>query len=286
VSTRIGILHPGQMGASVAAAARSNGAWVGWASEGRGPATRERAAAAGLDEVPTLEALASASEILISVCPPTSARDVAHAVAACGFGGLYVDANAVSPATAREIDAIVRAGGARFVDGGIIGLPPSRPGSTRLYLSGVEADTVAELFRGSLLEPVTIAGGPGAASAHKVCYAAWTKGSAALLVAIRALARAEGVEAPLLEEWDLSQQGLSEQSVRSVQGNAFKAWRFAGEMEEIAEAFVASGLPGGFHEAASDVYRRLAGYKDCDPPPAVEDALDTVLAEPGARETP
>src|SRR5947208_6948402 len=111
-----------------------------------------------------------------------------------GFRGLYIDANAVSPDTTRAVGAAVEAAGATFVDGGVIGPPPRQKGSTRLYLSGAAAGRVAEIFGGTELAPVVLNHEPGTASALKMAYAAWTKGSAALLLAALSAARAEGVE--------------------------------------------------------------------------------------------
>lgn len=275
---RIGILHPGQMGVTVGAAARAAGAWVGWASDGRSEDSRGRAEGAGLEDCDTLERLAEASDVLISVCPPGAAAQLAERVAAVGFTGIFTDANAVSPETARLVGQIVEGGGASFVDGGLIGPPALKEGTTRFYLSGTEAPTVAAAFGGSVLAAVAIGRAAGAASALKMCYAAYTKGSTALLMAIRALAAAEGVDTALMQEWALSQQGLEARSERAVRNNAFKAWRFAGEMLEISATFEAAGLPGGFHQAASDVYERLAGYKNCDPPPEVADVVSTLLS--------
>jgi len=276
ISRQIGILHPGEMGARVAAAARSAGAKVSWVSNARGEASRRRASEAGLEDAGSLEALAAHSDMIISVCPPEAATSLAEAVADTGFAGIFVDANAVSSATARAVAATVETTGARFVDGGIIGPPPSNAGTTRLYLSGADASSVANAFEGSALEAIVIGSHPGEASAVKVCYAAWTKGSAALLTAIRALALAEGVEAALLEEWSISQPGLEARSVASARNNAFKAWRFAGEMREIAATFAAAGLPDGFHAGAADIYERLAVYKNCDSAPGLAQIIETI----------
>ena len=279
-SKRIGLLHPGEMGASLGAAARAAGTSVCWASDGRSDASRRRADEAGIDDVHTLAALAARSDVIISVCPPEAAKSLAESVLGTGYTGIFVDANAVSSATARDLAGTIEAAGGQFVDGGIIGPPARRQGTTRLYLSGTRASSVASVFQGSLLEAVVIGPRPGAASALKMSYAAWTKGSAALLTAIRALARAEGVETALLEEWSLSQPGLEARSAAGARNNAFKAWRFAGEMREIADTFEASGLPGGFHQAAAEIYQRLAVYKDCDPAPELSEVIDTIL---GAR---
>jgi 3-hydroxyisobutyrate dehydrogenase-like beta-hydroxyacid dehydrogenase len=251
--TVAGLLHPGEMGAAVAAVLRERGETVLWASAGRSTGTAERAARAGLEDVGSLAELCRRSEILLSVCPPHAAVDVARE--AVGFAGIYVDANAVSPETARAIGGLH----ARFVDGGIVGSPPERSGTTRLYLSGGEADDVAALFAGTHLDARVISGEPGAASALKAAYAGWTKGSAALLLTVRALALAEGVENELLEEWRLSLPELEERSASAARSASRKGWRWIGEMEEIAQSMSAQNLPAGFHEAAADVFRRSAG---------------------------
>ena len=246
----IGLLHPGEMGAAVGRCLAGAGHAVLWVPAGRGAATRERASAAGL----TGCGMARSRPFGCHRCrsarrtrPWTVARQVA------GFGGLYVDANAVSPATAREVAAIVEAGGAGYVDGGIIGPPPVAPGLTRLYLSGPRAAEVQALFGGTDVD-ARVVPPPGTASAVKMAYASWTKGSAALLLAARALARAEGVEPVLLEEWGISQPGLEKRSDGAARSAAAKGWRWVGEMEEIAAAMAAAGLPEGFHQAAAEMY--------------------------------
>jgi 3-hydroxyisobutyrate dehydrogenase-like beta-hydroxyacid dehydrogenase len=250
----IGLLHPGEMGAAIGAALRANGCRVAWASAGRSAESRRRAEEAGLEDVGSVEELARRSEVILSVCPPHAAGEVARSVG--GFGGLYVDANAIAPSTARELaDAVPDAD---LVDGGIVGPPPRRAGTTRLYLSGPSAWTVANLFAGSAVDARVISAEIGAASALKVSYAAWSKGTAAMLLAIRELARAEGVEEPLLQEWCLSIPGLEEQWKSAERSAQAKGWRWIGEMEEIAAAFAADGLPDGFHLAAAEVYRSLS----------------------------
>jgi 3-hydroxyisobutyrate dehydrogenase-like beta-hydroxyacid dehydrogenase len=179
---------------------------------------------------------------------------VARSVAC--FGGTYIDANAVSPATAREIAQVIEDGGGRFVDGGIVGSPPREGVSPRLYLSGASAPEVAGLFAGTLVDARVVSDEPGAASAVKMVYAAWTKGTAALLLAIGEVARANGIEETLLAEWRESIPELPERSERAATAADSKGWRWVGEMEEIASTFAAAGLPEGFHEAAAEVYRR------------------------------
>jgi 3-hydroxyisobutyrate dehydrogenase-like beta-hydroxyacid dehydrogenase len=277
----IGVLHPGEMGSMVAAAAREAGARVVWASAGRGRATRDRATAAGVEDVGSLRDLAAASDVILSVCPPDAALDVARDVAATGFTRVYVDGNAVSPATAREIARVIEGAGATFIDGGIIGPPPRKRGTTRLYVSGAGAPQVKSLFGDSALEVIALDAPAGAASAVKMSYAAWTKGTSALILSVRALAASEGVEDALLGEWRTSQPQLIKRSEDAASGSAPKAWRFVGEMEEIAATFAAAGLPDGFHLAAAEVWRRLSSYKDTQKPDVAE--VVDVLRRGGAR---
>ena len=274
------LLHPGNMGATIGAAVQ--GARVLWVAAGRSEGTRRRASKAGLADMATLADAVGESDAVLSVCPPHAAEDVAESVAGLGFGGLYVDANAVSRATAQKVGETVGKAGATFVDGAIIGPPVTKPGRTRLYLSGAGAEGVATLFSGSMLDARVIEGGLGAASALKMTYAAWTKGSDALILAIRALAAREGVEEALLQEWAGSQPNLPGKSERAASVAAPKGWRYVGEMEEIAASFEAAGLPAGFHKAAADLYRRLAPFKDrADPGPEVKEVLDA-LQDPGS----
>ncbi len=265
----IGLLHPGEMGAAVGRCLTERGHTVLWASDGRSEQTAARAAAAGLTDAGTPRELAAAADVVISVCPPFAAMDTAWAVH--GFTGLYLDANAISPGTAREVAELVTGNGGSYADGGIIGPPPLAAGTTRLYLSGEAAGTVAGLFAGTPLETRMAGGGLTGASAVKMAYAAWTKGSAALLLAARALAVATGVDETLLDEWALSQPSLASQFARSARSGVTKGWRWVGEMEEIAASMAAAGLPDGFHLAAAEVFRscpRAAPGEPADTAPA------------------
>ncbi len=224
----VALLHPGEMGAAIGACLGGRGLRVVWASAGRSAATRSRAKAAGLEDLGPLERALGAANIVLSVCPPHGALALAREVAGHGFSGIYIDANAISPATVRNIGRLVEASKATFVDGGIIGPPPIPGASSRIYLSGERARDIAALFAGSSLEAIPLEGPAGAASALKACYAAWTKGATALLAAIRALAEHEGVEAALLGEWKLSQPELQKRS-EAVTAQARKAWRWCPE---------------------------------------------------------
>ena len=275
----IGVLHPGEMGAAVGACLAQRGLTVLWASAGRSPATADRAAAAGMRDVGSAGEMSGQADVILSVCPPHAALEVARSVG--GFSGIYVDANAVSPATTREVAEMVTAGGARYVDGGIIGAPPRSPGDSRLYLSGLWAGEISHLFADTPLDAQVIGDEIGQASAVKMAYAAWTKGTAALILAIRALARAEAVEQTLLAEWELSQPTLTARSHSAARSATEKGWRWVAEMEEIAATMAAAGLPPGFHEAAAAIYASVPHTTSSAPTsePSLTTVINALLAE-------
>ena len=271
------LLHPGEMGASIGAALVDRGHAVIWVAEGRSAATARRAGNAGIQSVGTLAEAVADAEIAISVCPPDAALELAQTVRNAGFTSTYVDANAVAPATAHQVAAVFPN---TYVDGGIIGPPAWREGATRLYLAGPDAPKIAALFEGTLVDARTVQGDTAAASALKMCYAAFTKGSSALLLAVRALAERNGVTDDLLQEWNISQPGLAARSASTATSTSPKAWRFEGEMHEIAATFAAANLPAGFHQAAAEIYARMAGLKDAESPD-IDAALTAILQQDG-----
>ena len=274
----VGLLHPGEMGSAIGASTVAAGARVIWTSEDRSAATRARAEADGLHDVHWLNGLVNQSHVILSVCPPAFAEDVAESVTMLGYHRIYVDANAVSPATVRRMSTRIEETGAHFVDGGIIGGPPRKAGTTRLYLSGEYAPKVATALAGGPLEVCVLDAPVGAASALKMAYAAWTKGTSALLAAVEALAIHEDVLEPLLGEWRRGRTGLEERA-DDLGGAAAKAWRWVAEMEQIAATFEAAGLPGGFHLAAADVYERMTQFKDDRNAPGGPTLARTLLRE-------
>jgi 3-hydroxyisobutyrate dehydrogenase-like beta-hydroxyacid dehydrogenase len=261
------------MGISIAASALNSGHDVCWASEGRSPQSQQRATEFDLRDVGTLATLCQTCSIIISVCPPHAAEEVARQVAKHGFKGLYLDANAISPHRAISVGQAATDAGATFVDGGIIGGPAWQPGRTWLYLSGPKADVAAACFAGGPLETSIIGETIGKASALKMCFAAYTKGTTALLCAILATAETLGVRQELQHQWSRNGSDFAEQTAQRVRQVTAKAWRFAGEMEEISATFAAAGLPGDFHAAAEAVYHRIAHFKDASTMPSLEDVL-------------
>jgi 3-hydroxyisobutyrate dehydrogenase-like beta-hydroxyacid dehydrogenase len=241
---QIGLLFPGEMGALVGAAADAD---VLWASEDRSEATARRADDAGFRDVGTVDELVAASKIVLSICPPAIAEEVAAAVAGRGFDGIFVEVNAIAPARAQRIAETL---GMRVVDGSVISAS-----TVNLYLSGDSADLerVAELFPEGDVTAIPLPGGVGAASALKMAFGGWNKIGSALTAQAFAIARAYGVEEALAAE------GVDAQRV--VRAGP-KAWRWAPEMEEVAETCAALGLPDGIGRGAAELFSRWEAHRD------------------------
>jgi 3-hydroxyisobutyrate dehydrogenase-like beta-hydroxyacid dehydrogenase len=267
------------MGISIAASAKNSGQEVYWVSEGRGPATRDRAAKYGLRDAGSLRELCAQCSIVLSVCPPHAAESVADQVIETGFNGLFADANAISPQRTVRIGERMSEAGVSFVDGGIIGLPAWKPGATCLYLSGPRAAEIAACFGAGPLDTQVLGAAIGKASALKMCYAAYTKGTVALLAAILATADRLDVRDALFDRWKGEDAGFVDQSVKRVSDATLKAWRWTGEMDEISQTFSEAGLPGEFHAAAGIIYRRLAQFKDAATKPPLEEIIAALLQE-------
>lgn len=272
------MLHPGQMGAAVAAAA-ARGTEVRWCPQGRAAPTVRRAADAGLTPVADLGELLSGCAAVLSICPPEAAEDVAAAVAAAapaaGFTGLFVEANAVSPQRVRRIAEHLAAVGVGTVDGAIIGPPPTGGATARLHLAGAAADVaaVAALFPDGPVRPVGPHGGLGAASALKMAFAGYQKASRTLAAVAHALAEEHGVLDELVAE-ARRMPAAALADVEYTPGVAARAWRWGPELGEVAATLAAAGLPAELAEATAAVLDRWSGDRD---------AWDLTPAEARAR---
>ncbi len=273
----IGVLHPGMMGICVAATVQKSGHKVFWASEGRSPQSRQRAEKFNLSDAGSLADLCETCSVIISVCPPHAAEAMAQQVLTHSFQGIYLDANAISTQRTIRIGQSMNRVGVNFVDGGIIGAPAWERGKTWLYLSGEKAPETALFFSQGPMETSILGNDIGKASALKMCYAAYSKGTTALLCGILATAEVLGVRGELETQWSRDWIDFGEQAEERVRKVTAKAWRFAGEMTEIAATFREAGLPGEFHAAAEMIYQRLAIFKNAPATPALEEVLEKLV---------
>jgi putative dehydrogenase len=251
------------MGAGTAARLTSNGVNVVTWLEGRSSASRARAEKAGMRGV-DLAGIAAA-DIILSIVPPSDALALAEQLAptlkASKTKPLYADMNAVSSSKVEQVAAVIAPTGCTFSDGGIIG-PPPRPDTrnTVYFFSAIPGDRVASLAKGGL--EVKMVDGPiGAASALKMSYAAIGKGLTALATASILMADKYGAKEALLEELQRSQPNTLKGISWSVPDMFVKAYRFVGEMEEIAEQ---SGRKStaAIYNGIADLYREIAADQD------------------------
>ena len=257
----VAILSPGDMGSGVGYALGQHEFDVITCLRGRSARTRELASAAGFRDAPTLGLMASQADLVLCITVPENAVAVAEAAAeAIGSSGadvVYADCNAVSPDTARRIEAIIAGAGGRFVDGGIIGGPPTRGAPPRFYVSGEHTGAVMELDgKGIVVKDMGEEIGRG--SGIKMCYAALTKGTSTLQIALLAAAQSLGVADELREEFAYSQPNALNQMEGGISRLPPNAHRWIGEMNEIAATFAAAGVTPAFHQGAAEIYRLLS----------------------------
>jgi len=276
----IGIVSAGAMGGPVGRSLVGRGHRVVVALEGRSGPSVARAAEGGLEDLGTLDALVGAADLVVSIVPPAAAVEVAekvaHFMAEDAARPAFLDANAISPMRAEQIASTIERAGGRYIDGGIVGGPPRHGQRTDLFVSGRESDALAIELTTPELVVTSIGEDPTAASSLKMCFAAWTKGTSALLITIRALARARGVEPALVELWGRTQASVLDRS-ESAGDVAARAWRWVDEMAEIAHSFDQAGLPDGAAVASARLYERLAGFKDRQAPVSLDEILIELL---------
>lgn len=283
----IAILSPGDMGHAVGKVLAAHGVRVITSLHGRSARTRQLAERAGIHDAGTLDALVHEADLILSILVPdqavATAQVVAQALSDTNQEVLYVDCNAIAPQTAHTIGRIINGAGSRFVDAGIIGPPPHKPGATRFYASGREVATFAELNAFGL-EIIALGSEIGQASAFKMCYAALTKGLTALATELLTAAEAFGITQPLAHELETSQGLLYKQIQQALPGMPAKAHRWIGEMEEIAQTFGAIGLTPQMLAGAADLYRfinrtALGQLTPEDPKPTFTAMIETLAKE-------
>jgi 3-hydroxyisobutyrate dehydrogenase-like beta-hydroxyacid dehydrogenase len=254
----VGILSPGDMGQAIATVLLQHQLQVVAALNNRSNRTRFLAIEAGIQDVGSLERLVSESDLILSVLVPSVAVQVAHqvaeAIANVGKPILYADCNAIAPHKAIAIDHLIRDAGGQFVDAAIIGPPPRVPNRTRIYAAGEQAEAFAHLQNYGL-DVRVIGNQVGQASGLKMCYAALTKGLTALGTELLIAAHRLGLEEPLWQELNTSQQELLAILSRSIPGMTPKAHRWIGEMLEIADTFGQVELTERTFQGAADIYQ-------------------------------
>jgi 3-hydroxyisobutyrate dehydrogenase-like beta-hydroxyacid dehydrogenase len=260
----VAIVGAGEMGAAVGRRLSESGARVVTTLKGRGAASVERVREANLEIIDDDDLLVAESGLILSIVPPGEALGVAARfrgpLMRAALKPIFVECNAVSPATVRRIAESLAPTGCGFIDAGIIGGPPRGGGKgtgPRFYASGEDARELTRL-RDFGLDVVVVDGGIGAASALKMSYAGLTKGLIAVGAAMFGAASRAGLASALREELARSQPQLLAMLTAMIPAMYSKAYRWVSEMEQIAE-FVGGYETGGkIYVGVARLYEQLA----------------------------
>ena len=255
---KIGIVSPGDMGHTVGQVLINNGLEVFTCLAERSQRTRQLAEKVGITNLPSYDDLVQNADLILSILVPARAIDAAHqvseAIERTQAQILYVDCNAISPNTVKQIGQNIMDSGGNFLDASIIGPPPRKDGSTRFYTSGPNVDQFCRLNQHGLdIRP--LGSQIGLASAIKMCYAGLTKGLTALCAELLTAAEVLNVFDDLVEEFEISQPVLYQRMRNGLPSLPSKAKRCTGEMEEIATTFADVGLTPDILLGAADIFR-------------------------------
>jgi 3-hydroxyisobutyrate dehydrogenase-like beta-hydroxyacid dehydrogenase len=256
----VGVMSPGDMGSGVGGVLKKNGMRVITALNGRSDDSKLRASEQGFEDIGSLDELVTQSDLILSILVPSEAlsfaQNIAEAIVRTDSQVAVADCNAVSPATGMKITEIITAAGGKFIDAGIIGGSPRTGAVPRFYASGEYAGILGELDGKGISVPV-MDGPLGSASGLKMVYAALTKGTAALYASTLMTAKSLDLYEDLIGELEQSQADTLT-AMNSVKTVSSKAFRWIGEMDEIAATFGDAGTTSKIHEGASETFQQIA----------------------------
>ena len=256
----VAIMSPGDMGHAVGQVLSESGLDVITCTDGRSQRTKNLAEMAGLRQVATLEDMVIQADLVLSIMVPSKAmsfvREISPHFESSKTPTYFADCNAVSPQSALAMAEVINQAGGKFIDGGIIGTAPTKGDTPRFYVSGPDASVVMELDgRGIIVK--AIGNKVGQASGIKMCYAALTKGTNTLHVALLTAASLMGLTDDLRKEFEFSQKSHLAAMEKGISRLPANAHRWIGEMEEIAATFENLGVTPNFHKGAAEIYKML-----------------------------
>jgi len=256
----VAIMSPGDMGHAVGQVLSESGIDVITCTDGRSQRTKNLAEMAGLRQVATLEDMVIQADLVLSIMVPSKAmsfvREISPHFESSKTPTYFADCNAVSPQSALAMAEVINQAGGKFIDGGIIGTAPTKGDTPRFYVSGPDASLVMELDgRGIIVK--AIGNKVGQASGIKMCYAALTKGTNTLHVALLTAASRMGLTDDLRKEFEFSQKSHLAAMEKGISRLPANAHRWIGEMEEIAATFENLGVTPNFHKGAAEIYKML-----------------------------
>ena len=254
----IGLIGLGEMGAEIGRYLVMNDLEVISVYEGRSEISKKRASKYKIRDSGSIEQFCKISDLVISIIPPDKAVETANLYTSYinKDGQIYCDLNAISTITAKKIKILLDEKKIDYVDGAIMGGPPTENYSPRIYLSGKLSEKL-NFLNGKGIELMVLKGSDFKASATKMVYASITKGSKALVAGALIAAKKNNVYDELMEELKYSEEYFSLVAKNQVPSIKHKAYRWVGEMNEISLTYKESGLTGGFHSEAENVYELI-----------------------------
>ena len=254
----IGLIGLGEMGSEIGRYLVMNDLEVISVYEGRSEISKKRASKYKIRDTGSIEQFCKISDLVISIIPPDKAVETANLYTSFKNkdGQIYCDLNAISTITAKKIKLLLDEKKIDYVDGAIMGGPPTENYSPRIYLSGKLSEKL-NFLNGKGIELMVLKGSDFKASATKMVYASITKGSKALVAGALIAAKKNNVYDELMEELKYSEEYFSLVAKNQIPSIKHKAYRWVGEMNEISLTYKESGLTGGFHSEAENVYELI-----------------------------
>ena len=254
----IGLIGLGEMGSEIGRYLVMNDLEVISVYEGRSEISKQRASKYKIRDAGSIEQFCKISDLVISIIPPDKAVETANLYTSYKNkdGQIYCDLNAISTITAKKIKLLLGEKKIDYVDGAIMGGPPTENYSPRIYLSGKLSEKL-NFLNGKGIELMVLKGSDFKASATKMVYASITKGSKALVAGALIAAKKNNVYDELMEELKYSEEYFSLVAKNQIPSIKHKAYRWVGEMNEISLTYKESGLTGGFHSEAANVYELI-----------------------------
>ena len=270
----VAILSPGDMGHAVGQLLKQHELRVITCLTGRSDRTKGLAKLAGIEDIEDFDEMVKTSDLIMSITVseivPALCKEVANAIQRTDSNLLFAECNALSPETTKSMEQIITEAGGRFVDASIIGGPPRNGSSPRFYTSGPNASEF-EQMREFGLDVRNIGPNTGQASGIKMCYAAMTKGTAALHSQLLLAAETLGLYEPLMNEFASGHKAVIERMEGWIPGVPAKSRRWVSEMQEIEATFQELGMTPHIFEGVADMYRLIGSTDIADENPETRD---------------
>ena len=248
----VGVLHCGDMGSAIARCLLESGHRVVTCTEGRSEQTVGLARKCGVEVLSNLAEVVAASQVLISLVPPTASVELAESVVACNPapGMIFVDANSGSVEQIGQIEQLIDSVDAKLVDASIHGGAHRLSEIGVIYLSGKAAEVIEQIFI-SVLRVRTLGDAPGTATRLKILLGGVSKGLNALFLEVGSIACRDGMLDSFLDECQTFYPAIMQAVDRMLPTYPRHAGRRVSELEHVERLASDHGLDAGMTRQAT-----------------------------------